>query len=110
MLYALINSTGIHRLEVEQKLELANLQNLVGIQGEDALIEYVRDQFPDPNIDLICDEEFLIKELPATCITARNIELCGQVIGATCTENGDTVGLTEAQFEIICNFLTVIAQ
>lgn len=37
MLYALINSTGIHRLEVEQKLELANLQNLVGIQGSEGI-------------------------------------------------------------------------
>jgi hypothetical protein len=108
MLYALINSTGIHRLEVEQKLELTNLQNLVGIQGEDALIEYVRYQFPDPNIDLICDEEFLLKELSLTCVTAQNIELCGQVVAAACTENGDTVGLTEEQFQIVCDRLTVV--
>jgi hypothetical protein len=109
MLYALINSTGIHRLEVEQKLELSNLQNLVGIQGSDALIEYVSHQFFDPNIDLICDEEFLIKELPLTCITPRNIALCGQVIAAACAANGDTVGLSEEQFQIVCDRLTVVA-
>jgi len=56
MLYALINSTGIHRLEVEEKLELADLQNRVGIEGEPAFIEYVRNQFPDPAIDLICGQ------------------------------------------------------
>jgi hypothetical protein len=56
MLYALINSTGIHRLEVEDKLELADLQNRVGIEGEPAFIEYVRNQFPEPAIDLICGQ------------------------------------------------------
>ncbi|MEG4026062.1 MULTISPECIES: hypothetical protein [unclassified Microcoleus] len=56
MLYALINSTGIHRLEVEEKLELADLQNRVGIAGEPAFIEYVPNQFPDPAIDLICGQ------------------------------------------------------
>ncbi|MEG4201739.1 hypothetical protein [Microcoleus sp. Pol12A5] len=50
MLYALINNTGIHRLEVAEKWELADLQNRVGVEGEDALIEYVRYQFTDPNI------------------------------------------------------------
>ncbi|MEG5175199.1 hypothetical protein QUB25_24130 [Microcoleus sp. B3-D7] len=56
MLYALINSTGIHRLEVEEKLKLADLQNRVGIAGEPAFIEYVRNQFPEPAIDLICGQ------------------------------------------------------
>lgn len=105
MLYALINSTGIHRLEVEKKLELADLQNRVGVEGEDALIEYVRNQFPDPNIDLICDEEFLYKELPLTCITRRSIALCGQVIAAAATEDGETIGLTETQFQLVATNL-----
>ena len=107
MLYALINQTGIHRLEVEQKLELADLQNRVGIEGDNALIEYVREQFSDPTIDLICDEEFLIKELPLTCITNGRIKLCGQVIAAAYTKEGDTVGLTESQFQMVCNNLTI---
>jgi hypothetical protein len=101
MLYALINETGLHRLEVEDKLKLADLQNRVGVEGEDALIEYVRDQFTDPNIDLICDEEFLYKELPLTCITRRSIALCGQVIAAACTDEGETIGLTEVQFQLV---------
>ncbi len=108
MLYALINSTGIHRLEVEKKLELADLQNRVGVEGEDALIEYVRYQFPDPNIDLICDEEFLYKGLPLTCITRPSIALRGQVIAAACTDDGETIGLTEAQFQLVAANLTVV--
>ena len=107
MLYALINQTGIHKLEVEEILELADLQNRVGVEGENALIEYVRGQFSDPTIDLICDEEFLIKELPLTCITDKRIKLCGQVIAAASTKEGDTVGLSEAQFQIVCNSLTL---
>ena len=108
MLYALINTTGIHRLEVAEKLQLADLQNKVGVEGEDALIEYVREQFTDPNIDLICDEEFLDKQLPLTCITRRSIALCGQVIAAACTEGGDTVGLTEAQFQLVAANLILV--
>lgn len=108
MLYALINATGIHRLEVEQNLELAELQNQVGIEGEAAYVEYVRYQFSDPNIDLICDEEFLHKQLPPTCITRRSIALCGQVIAAACTEEGDTIGLTEAQFQLVAANLTMV--
>jgi hypothetical protein len=108
MLYALINTTGIHRLEVAQKLELNQMQNLVGIQGEPAYIEYVRYQFSDPNIDLICDEEFLHKELPVTCITRRSIALCGSVIAAAVTEDGETIGLTEAQFQLVLANLTVV--
>ncbi len=107
MLYALIDRRGIHRLEIEQKLELADLQNRVGVEGKNALIEYVRGQFSDPTIDLICDEEFLLKGLPLTCITDKRIKLCGQVIAAACTPDGDTVGLSEAQFQIVCNSLTI---
>jgi len=110
MLYALINSTGIHRLEVEEKLELADLQNRVGVEGENALIEYVRNQFPDPAIDLICDEEFLYKELPLTCITPRSIALCGQVIAAASTDDGETIGLTEAQFQLVAANLTAVVR
>lgn len=110
MLYALINSTGIHRLEVEKKLELADLQNRVGVEGEDALIEYVRNQFTDPAIDLICDEEFLCKELPLTCVTRRSIALCGQVIAAACTDDGETIGLTEAQFQLVATNLIIASR
>ncbi|MEG4036041.1 hypothetical protein QUA03_19670 [Microcoleus sp. S36b_A4] len=110
MLYALINNTGIHRLEVAEKLQLADLQNRVGIEGEDAYIEYVRYQFPDPKIDLICDEEFSFKELPLTCITRRSIALNGQVIAAASTDDGETIGLTEAQFQlVVTNLIWVIA-
>ena len=110
MLYALINSTGIHRREVEEKLELADLQNRVGIEGEPAFIEYVRNQFPESAIDLICDEEFLYKELPLTCITRRSIALCGQVIAAACTDDGETIGLTEAQFQLVATNLIIASR
>ena len=106
MIYALINRTGIHRLELEE-MKLADLQNRVGVEGENAYIEYVREQFSDPTIDLICDEEFLLKELPLTCITDKRIKLCGQIIAAACTPDGDTIGLTESQFQMVCNNLTI---
>ena len=108
MLYALINAAGIHRLEVAPKLKLDQMQNRVGIEGESAYVEYVRHQFSDPNIDLICDEEFLFKQLPLTCITRRSIALCGQVIAAACTEDGETIGLTEAQFQLVAASMTLI--
>ncbi len=108
MLYALINNTGIHRLEVAEKWELADLQNRVGVEGEKAWIEYVHHQFPDPKIDLICDEEFLHKQLPLTCITRRSIALCGQVIAAASTQDGATIGLTEAQFQLVAANLTLV--
>ena len=110
MLYALINSTEIHRLEVEKKLELADLQNRVGIEAEPAFIEYVRNQFPEPAIDLICDEEFLYKELPLTCITSRRIALYGQVIAAACTDDSETIGLTEVQFQLVATNLIIASR
>ena len=110
MLYALINSTGIHRLKVEEKLELADLQNRVGIEGEPAFIEYVRNQFPEPAIDLICDEEFSFKELPLTCITSRRIALYGQVIAAASTDDGETIGLTEVQFQLVATNLIIASR
>jgi hypothetical protein len=108
MLYALINATGIHRLEVPEKLGLAQLQNLVGVADESALVEYVGNQFTDQTIDLICDEEFLFKELLLTCITHSDIRLCGQVIAAAVTEEGETIGLTEAQFQLVAANLTMV--
>jgi hypothetical protein len=100
MLYAQINSQGIHRLEVQQRLHLNDLQNLVGEEGKPALIDHIRHCFCDPTIDLIVDEEFLLKRYRPTCMIG-NIIICGQVIGAAVTPDGETIPLTDAQFAII---------
>ncbi|MEG4197377.1 DUF3846 domain-containing protein, partial [Microcoleus sp. Pol12A5] len=68
----------------------------------------VKMRLPCPNIDLICDEEFLHKQLPLTCITTRSIALCGQVIAVASTEDGETIGLTEAQFQLVATNLSLV--
>jgi hypothetical protein len=105
-LYALINNKGIHRCVLDAPMTLVQMKNLVGKEGEKAYVEYVCNQFSDTSIDLICDEDFLRKGFLPTCVTQRGIVLHGQVIAAA-VRGADTVGLTEQQFQIICQELAI---
>lgn len=106
--YALIDNTGIRRLQTTKKLGLRDFQNYVGIEGESAYIEIIYNQFSDGLINLSCDEDAHEKELLLTCITNKGIPLCGQVVAAAYTPGGDTIGLTDEQVQIVCDELIVI--
>ncbi|MEY3869091.1 MAG: hypothetical protein RLZZ338_2982 [Cyanobacteriota bacterium] len=91
----------------EQELSLKLMQNLVGVQGEQSYIEMVRNQFSDPNIDLVCDDSFLNNsDCVESCITPKAIILHGQVL-AVGVNNSETVGLSPAQLEIVMRELLV---
>lgn len=84
------------------------MQNLVGVEGESASVEFVYQRFSDPNIDLVCDDEFLLKQLPTCCVTSdRNTILCGNVLAVGC-QGSETVGLTQSQIEIVKRELYVV--
>lgn len=103
MLYASINQgNGIQRLERSTKLELPDLHKLMTEN-----IRIVGKAFSDPAIDLFCDDNFLAKKLPISCITRSNTIFCGSVIAAACDVNSSTflLPLTETQFEIVVNEL-----
>ncbi|MDF0553128.1 DUF3846 domain-containing protein [Kamptonema sp. UHCC 0994] len=100
MLYALINSNGIEAKKSEQMLTLKEMQQLVGIQGESAYIEAVYNQFTDPTIVLLCDDEFLLKGFSPTCKTKAGLTLHGQVLVLSTTDS-DFCLLTEEQFAIL---------
>jgi hypothetical protein len=89
------------------ELNLKNMQNLVGEEGDDASIEFVSHYFSDPNIDLVCDDSFLYKSFPVTCVDQNySIRLLGNVL-AVAHRNGETIGLTQTQVDIVLNELLV---
>lgn len=107
-LYVLVTETGIERLELEERLKHQEIKDKVGVAGENCNIDFITDQFSDENIDIICDDEFLAKELPVTCIAKLwQMQLRGQILIAGCRE-GETIGLTEEQFEIVKKGLTLV--
>ncbi|MCT7992410.1 DUF3846 domain-containing protein [Laspinema sp. C5] len=90
------------------------MQNLVGEEGDSASVEYVYQLFSDPNIDLVCDDEFLFKSFPPTCVVGniKNIDeiivLCGNVLAVATTPDGKTIGLTQQQVDIVLDSLLVV--
>ncbi|MCT7971261.1 DUF3846 domain-containing protein [Laspinema olomoucense] len=89
------------------ELNLKNMQNLVGEEGDSASIEFVYHCFSDANIDLVCDDSFLYKFFPVTCVDQNySIRLCGNVL-AVAHRNGEIIGLTQTQVDIVLNELFV---
>lgn len=99
--YGLIDENGIRRLDVENKLELPDLQRLVGCPAETAVIQFVSCQFSDLTIDLICDMEAETKNLPVTCVTPQYIRLRGDVIVAGATADGHTIAISLNQLALV---------
>lgn len=108
-LYALINNTGVHRLEKPHTLQVEDLKNLVSTgDRHNTELESSHDDFSDSEIDLVYNAEFMELGLPITCLTTRkSIPLCGQIIAGICS-NDEFFGLTEEQFQIVQDELTVI--
>jgi len=101
--YVLINSNGIEVRESEKMLSLEEMQNLVGVEGEEAWIEAASYRsFSDRSITMICDEEFKRKKYQPTCRTVEGDVLQGQVlIVGTNSEDNDFALLSRLQVEII---------
>jgi hypothetical protein len=92
----------------QKELSLPLMQNLVGVEGEESYIEIVRNQFSDPNIDLVCDDCFLDNpDCWESCVTPKDkLILHGQVL-AVGVNGSETVGLTPSQLEIVLSKLLV---
>jgi hypothetical protein len=91
----------------QKELSLSLMQNLVGVEGEESYIEILRQQFSDPNIDLVFDDNFLSNpDCFESCVTPKDKVLHGQVL-AVGVKNGETIGLTPSQLEIVCKELLI---
>ena len=99
-MFLIINDS---KLEVKPGVPtLTEMQNLVGIPDEPAYIEIVGNQFSDPCIDLVCDDEFLLKRCQPTCCTSTRQIIHGQVLAVGVNlNNAETIELTETQVEIV---------
>lgn len=110
-LYALINKSGIHRLHKQQPLQVDDLKELVCAAGETAIdteLESSHENFSDSEIDLVYNANFGQLALEISCLTTlKSIPLCGQIIAGIC-DNDNFLGLSEQQFQILCDELTVI--
>lgn len=103
ILYASIDqANGIQRIERSTKLNFPELHEILTKN-----VRILGKQFSDRSIDLFCDDDFMTKKLPISCITKSNTILCGPIIAAACDEGNSTllVGLTEEQFQIVLNEL-----
>lgn len=100
--YALVNSTGIEEVAATEVPKLPEIQNLVGIPGEEAFFEAVYKCYSDPLLVILCDDEFLRKAYEPTLLTRNGVTLQGQVlIVAIDPQIQDFCLLTKKQLELV---------
>jgi hypothetical protein len=78
--YILVNADGIQEVEAEEMLNLKEIQNLVGVPGEEAFFEPVYQCYSDRSIVILCDDDSLRKHHQPTCVTSTGVVLHGQII------------------------------
>lgn len=88
--YLIINEKGCKIKDDQAILTLAELQNIVGVEGEPAYIEAVYEAFSDKAIVIVVDEEGLLRDMP-TSLSIKDLDLVGQIIigSADQTEDSD---------------------
>ena len=101
-------------LEVDYKLkgifpkvrEIENsLESFYKIIGCD-MIDIVQIEVEGKFFDVICDDEFLLKEKPVPTLFIDNENvLCGNLIFMTCDEEGNTQGLTDEDIQKLTNYI-----
>lgn len=70
------------------------------------LIDIVEIEVGGKNYDVICDEEFLLKEKPEpTLFVNSETVICGNLIFTTCDANGKTQGLTDTDIKILMEYI-----
>ena len=78
--YILVKADGIQEVEAEEMLNLKEIQNLVGVPGEQAFFEPVYQCYSDRSIVILCDDDSLRKHHQPTCVTSTGVVLHGQII------------------------------
>ena len=82
-----------------------SLENFYKIIGCD-LIDIVQIEVAGKFYDVICDEEFLLKEKPVPTLFVNSEQvLCGNLIFTTCDENGKTQGLTDEDIQNLTTYI-----
>jgi hypothetical protein len=94
----------------EQELSLKLMQNLVGVQGENSVYDFIINKFSDPTITIIVDDNYLGNpNCQPSCVIPFTRELInGQVLIVADNILGDFIGLTEAQINIVKEELLVL--
>jgi hypothetical protein len=99
---------GIEIIAQAQKPTLHEIQDLVGISGEDAFVENLQLCFSDRTIVILCDDERDIKNLPLLATSPVGDQIRGSflIMGSHYTDvELDYTGLTDAQISIVLNEL-----
>lgn len=86
-----------------EQINLELMQSLV-----EGRIEIVREQFTDKSIDLVCNDEFILNGSTLTCATREHIFLHGTILAVAVNSEGDTIGLSDKQINIVREELEVI--
>lgn len=105
-MFLIINSEGMKTQESIPDLQ--EMKRLVGVENESAYIEFVFRQFSDLSIALVCDDEFVLKNLSPTCRTKQHI-LCGQILVVALRNDGEIQSLTAQQIEQVKQELQLLA-
>lgn len=104
-LIVVFNQDGVKELTVE-KMGLATLKKYA-TQGVGRLVECAGCRFSDQTIDIWCDEEGRINELPVWAqIKETEEHFCGPVMVCSSDDNGNSLGLTPEQADIVRKELT----
>jgi hypothetical protein len=78
--YALVNSNGVEEVEAAGLPKIKEIQNLVGVPGQEAFFEAVYSCYSDRSIAILCDDDFLRNNYQSTLVTPRGIVLQGQLL------------------------------
>nr|WFD61376.1 MAG: hypothetical protein [uncultured cyanophage] len=102
--YLVINDEGCKIKVDKTTLTLAELQNIVGIEGESAYIEAVYKLFSDRTIVIMVDEEGLLTDMPIS-LSMKGLTLVGQIIIGSFDQTEDSEDqfkpLTVEQIKIV---------
>lgn len=102
--YLVINDEGCKIKVDKTTLTLAELQNIVGIEGESAYIEAVYKLFSDRTIVIMVDEEGLLTDMPIS-LSMKGLTLVCQIIIGSFDQTEDSEDqfkpLTVEQIKIV---------
>lgn len=108
--YVLVNSDGIEVRSALRMLSVKKIQELVGIEGQPAFFEVASyKSFSDPEITILCDDDFHNKNLQPVLVTGEGNTILGQcLIVGTNTDESDFALLRQSQVDLIKKELRLI--
>ncbi|MEY3869090.1 MAG: hypothetical protein RLZZ338_2981 [Cyanobacteriota bacterium] len=110
MTFLIVNEGSVKVSDMELTMEL--IQNLVGVEGESSVYDFIFDKFSDTQIVMVFDDNFLGNpNCQPSCLIPNSRELIhGQVLIVGDGNYDGFVGLTQEQIELVKNELLVVTK